>query len=144
MQRGVLTKLRKLDRELGRVRPGLVGPMEQRLLDLGGVRPLVMGGYGGVNREWVELIDQLAERAAPHHQRRLLCPSVQQCEGVLRVRMRTRLCFVGARARHVCMRDRLARLLGGAGGDGHDLGGGAPGRREARFRQARSSTRRWH
>ena len=97
VQSGVLAKLRELEaRQAGGVARGAVGPMEQRLLDLGGVKPLVMGGYGGVNREWVELIDTLAARAAPEQQHRLLCPSVQQCEGVLRVRMRTRLCFVGA------------------------------------------------
>ena len=58
-------------------------------------------------------------RAAPEQQHRLLCPSVQQWEGVLRVRMRTRLCFVGARARHVCMQGRLRKLRGGAE-DAHD------------------------
>ena len=57
----------------------------------------------------MELIDALAARAAPEQQHRLLCPSVQQCEGVLRVRMRTRLCFVGARARHVCCEPWLHR-----------------------------------
>ena len=137
VQGDVLAKLRRLDRRLGGVRRGDVGPMEQRLLDLGGVKPLVMGGYGGVNGEWVELIDALAARAAPEQQHRLLCPSVQQCEGVLRVRMRTRLCFVGARARHVCMQDRLRKLRGDAQ-DAHDVGDGED-RAEARFRDARAS-----
>ena len=56
---------------------------------------------------------------------------------LLRVRMRTRLCFVGARARHVCMQDRLRKLRGDAG-DAHDVGEGED-RAEARFRDARAS-----
>ena len=116
VQGDVLTKLRKLDRGLGGVRRGDVGPMEQRLLDLGGVKPLVMGGYGGVNREWVELIDTLAARAAPEQQDLLLCPSVRQCESVLRVRLDMGAVYdaeAGAAGRRI---EELRRRPAGGGG----------------------------
>ena len=59
-----------MDRVLGGARRGDVGPMEQRLLDLGGVKPLVMGGYGGVNREWAQLAKSSKSYMVPHGSRR--------------------------------------------------------------------------
>ena len=55
VNKDVATKLRKLDRSLGGYARGCVGPLEQRLDDLGGVTPLVCGAFGGVNKVWHSL-----------------------------------------------------------------------------------------
>ena len=44
---------------------GVVGLLQQRLLDLGDCLPLAVGAHGGVNREWHGLIGRLADSAAP-------------------------------------------------------------------------------
>ena len=98
---GVAAKLRKLDRDIcGQLPVGAVGPLEQRHIDLGGVLPMVVEAYGGVNREWKAVVGRLAVQAAPLKRAEMLCPSNGFCAGVLRVNMLRRLCFASARARY--------------------------------------------
>ena len=108
-------KLTKLDASLTGEDRAVIGPLRQRLIDLGGVAPLVMGAFGGTNEAWRILIDKLAAIAAPAKMGPMLCPSVEHCAGVLRVQMRRRLCFTAARARSCLLQARLLRLRVGGG-----------------------------
>ena len=122
VQAGVLRNLAKLDRNFGGCDAGVIGPLQQRLIDLGGLRPLVIGAFGGVNREWHQLLSTLAEDAAPAMKSQMLCPSTDFCAGVLRLQLRTRLCFVNARARSHLRHARLQALRLGSGSHGTSPG----------------------
>ena len=108
-------KLSKLDARLTGEDRAVIGPLRQRLIDLGGIAPLVMGAFGGANAAWRALIDRLADTAAPAMMGPMLCPSVEHCAGVLRIQMRRRLCFTAARARSSLLQARLLRLRVGDG-----------------------------
>jgi hypothetical protein len=83
VNKDVATKLRKLDHSLGGYARGCVGPLEQRLDDLGGATPLVCGAFGGINKAWHYLQKKIAAARAQKVWRELLCPSVSQARGVL-------------------------------------------------------------
>ena len=106
----VARKLRDLDRDIGGTPRGEVGLLQQRHIDLGGVTPLVMGAYGGVNRVWRTLLGKLAVKAAPARKDPMLCSSVGFCAGILRVNLQRRLCFAAARARYRLLHSRLEIL----------------------------------
>jgi hypothetical protein len=87
----VATKLRKLGLSLGCYARGCMGPLEQRLDDLGGVTPLVCGAFGGINKAWHYLQEKIAAARAQKVWRELLCPSVSQARGVLLQHMQRRM-----------------------------------------------------
>ena len=139
---GVAAKLRKLDRDVcGQLPVGAVGPLEQRHIDLGGVLPLVVGAYGGVNREWKAVVGRLAVQAAPLKRAEMLCPSNGFCAGVLRVNMLRRLCFASARARYRLLHSRLELLQYPTARGGCDYA--ARHRDDERFTHARSASARY-
>ena len=89
----------------------VVGPLQQRLLDLGGCRPLVVGAYGGVNRDWHDLIGRLADSAAPSRSCSKICKKESNAAGVIRLCEQQHLC--------VTMADPALRtLLAGTRGTG--------------------------
>jgi len=104
----VLRKLAKLERHLI-LSQGyqVVGPLQQRRLDLGGCRQLFVGAYGGVNRDWHDLIERLADSAAPSRWSYMLCKRVSDAAGVLRQCEQRRLCFTMARERSRLWSSRL-------------------------------------
>jgi hypothetical protein len=112
----VKSKLRRLERRLGwnHATQG-DGPLLRRLDDLGGVRPLVAGAFGGVNDDWRALLRSLADLAAPFMRKRLLLPSVGQARSVLYKKMCERAHYQLARDRHGHLHDKLSKLLGGGG-----------------------------
>ena len=130
----VFKSLAKLEVKLGMTASvAEVGPLQLRLLGLGGVHELVFGSFGGVSRGFHRLIDRVAEKAAPLKWRDMLSPSIGHCKGVLKTLMQRNLCFVLARARSYLLHSRLATLRGG------DPRAGAAfyRREEARARAAR-------
>ena len=130
----VFKNLAKLEVKLGMTASvAEVGPLQLRLLGLGGVHELVFGSFGGVSRGFHRLIDRVAEKAAPLKWRDMLSPSIGHCKGVLKTLMQRNLCFVLARARSYLLHSRLAALRGG------DPRAGAAfyRREEARARAAR-------
>ena len=135
--RECLNKLALLDTKLGRTPRGQVGPLQQRLIDLGGVSPLVVGAYGEVNVGWHDLMDECATRQAPRRWRSMLSPNVATCASVLKRTMQRRLCFVLARGRSRLLHSRLEMLLNngrGAYASAHDRA-----RAEAQQREARAT-----
>jgi hypothetical protein len=116
VNKDVATKLRKLDHSLGGYARGCVGPLEQRLDELGGVTPLVCGAFGGINKAWHHLQKKIAAARAQKVWRELLCPSVSQARGVLLSHMQRRMCFATAGARSRLRHDRINALMYGAGG----------------------------
>ena len=129
----VTGKLRDLERALGWDHAARgPGPLQARLADLGGVRPLISSAFGGVNDEWRGLLRLLAETAAPGMHHRLLLPSVGQTRRVLYAQLCQRSHFQLARDRTRLLNDRLAALCGN---------GGAPADRTGAYR-AREDDRR--
>jgi hypothetical protein len=114
--KGMTSKLRKFDRSLGGFARRCVGPLEQRLDDLGGVTPLVCG----VNKAWHHLQVKIAAVGAQVVWRELLCPSVSQARGVLLSHMQRRLCFATAGARSRLRQHRTHAIRYGAGGGSTD------------------------
>ena len=126
--------LAKLEAKLGMTASiAEVGPLQRRLLELGGVHELVFGSFGGVSRGFHRLLDRMAEKAAPLMWRDMLSPSIGHCKGVIKTLMQRNLCFVLARARSYLLYSRLGLLRGG------DPRAGAAfyRREEARARAAR-------
>jgi hypothetical protein len=112
--------LAKLEVKLGSMiaSTAVVGPLQLRLLGLGGLRELKFGSFGGVSRGFHRLIDRVAEKAAPLKWRDMLSPSIGHCKGVLKTLMQRNLCFVLARSRSYLPHSRLADLRGGGGEGG--------------------------
>ena len=89
-----------------------VGPLQQRMFDLGGCHQLVVGANGGVNRNWHDLIGRLTDSAAPSRWSFMLCRKVSDAAGVLRQCKQRRLCFTMARERSRFRSSRLSLLCG--------------------------------
>jgi len=112
--REVMRSLAKLEVKLGMTASvAEVGPLQQRLTGLGGVRELVFGSFGGVSEGFHRFIGRLAKKAAPLMWHDMLSPSIGHCAGVLKTQMQRSLCFVLARAKSQLIHSRLAILRGG-------------------------------
>ena len=120
VNKGVASKLRKLDRSLDGFARRCVGPLEQRLVDPRSVTPLVRDAVGGTNSAWYHLQMKITAARAQVEWQELLCPSVSQARGVLLSHMQRRLCFATDGARSHLRHGRTHALRYGAGGGSTD------------------------
>jgi len=118
----VAAKLAKLERKLGGLARGEVGPLQRRLDELGGVTPLVAGAFGGVNEAWHSLNRKMVDLRAERVWSKMLFPSMKQCKGVLLVHHQRSLCVSLAYGRAHLRHSRLQSLLYGVGGGFRDAG----------------------
>jgi hypothetical protein len=116
----VMGKLGTLERKLGGLARGEVGPLQRRLDDLGGVTPLVAGAFGGVNAAWHALNRRMVELKAERDWSKMLSPSMKQCGGALLVHHQRSLCVSLAYGRAYLRQSRLQSLLYGVGGGFRD------------------------
>ena len=133
--------LRKVDALLVGTPPGAVGPAEQRLIDIGPVRGLVVGAYGEVSKDLERLLLHFADVAARELWQARGCRSAAHAKGIFARRLQTEACFAFARARSRRLQNRLAWITGGERG-------AAQGRRHIRRaeewrRAARARARGW-
>ena len=87
----------RLDTELGLRQEAQPGPFEQRLNCWPDVIPLVVGAYGEVNDEFLELVRCLARAGAARQLRHLHAPSEAAARGCLGWLYRRRLGFTSLR-----------------------------------------------
>ena len=59
---------RKIDQQYGGVLPGVVGPVEAKLLSFPGLRRWVIGAWGGASKDLHILVKDLAKARAKHQQ----------------------------------------------------------------------------
>ena len=90
-------KCQRLDTELGLRQEAQPGPFEQRLNCWPDVIPLVVGAYGEVNDEFLELVRCLARAGAARQLRHLHAPSEAAARGCLGWLYRRRLGFTSLR-----------------------------------------------
>ena len=135
LQQEYLDKARKADRRYNGVLPGVVGPVEQRLLGLGEVRGVVAGNFGEVSGVTHLLLAHLAtcrvRVAGPTRGRKGVMRSEDAERALAISSLRRRLGVATVRAQCLSLHGRLDGLGPGTAA--------AAGRR----RQAAEQDRRW-
>ena len=108
--------LRKVDALLVGTPPGAIGPAEQRLIDIGPVRGLVVGAYGEVSKDLQSLLLHFADVAARELWQAFGCRSAAHAKGIFARRLQTEACFEFTRGRSRRLQNRLAWITGGERG----------------------------
>lgn len=108
------TKAQRLDREFCDTPPGVVGPVERRLLALGTVRGLVFGHWGETSPDVEDLLSIAAEVGARRHWRAMQAPSPGVALGSLVWLLRRRWGMAAWRASARLLLDRLEHIGAGA------------------------------
>jgi hypothetical protein len=83
------------------------GPVHARLLELGHVKPLVVGAFGEMSKFAEELIAAVATVGAGREWRRMRCDSEKHCKAILQPMLRRHLGMAGIMANARCFISRL-------------------------------------